>query len=61
MDYSLRSPRSDHKSMGMIPMTNLEKRAWAAYCEETRGSMHVADFWSELPESVQKRYLDLIE
>jgi hypothetical protein len=42
-------------------MTKFEKRAWAAYCEETKGSMHVADFWSELPESVQKRYLDLIE
>ena len=30
MDYSLRSPRSDHKSMGMIPMTKLEelKDAW---------------------------------
>ena len=53
--------KSKTQTRRVIQMTKFEKRAWEAYCEETRGSMHVADFWSELPESVQKRYLDLIE
>ena len=44
----------------MTKMTKLETNAWDAYCEDTQGSMHVADFWHELPESVQKRYLGLV-
>jgi len=42
-------------------MTELENKAWLAYCEDTKGSLHVVDFWWELPESVQKRYLGLVK
>lgn len=39
-------------------MTEHEKRAWEAYCEETAGDMHVMDYWEQLPARVQKIYLD---
>ena len=32
--------------------------AWALYCAETAGSMHVRDFWEELPQSVQLIYVN---
>ena len=31
--------------------------AWEIYCFETRGSMDVKDFWSELPEYVKEIFL----
>lgn len=39
-------------------MTDIELLAWAIYCEETTGSMHVVDFWSDLRWSVQLIYLN---
>lgn len=38
-------------------MTETEKLAWRIYCTETAGSMDVRDFWSDLPEHVQKYYI----
>jgi hypothetical protein len=40
-------------------MTNLEDKAWRLYCADTQGSMHVADFWWEVPLSVQEKYINL--
>ena len=35
----------------------IEELAWKKYCEDTAGDMDVRDFWEELPESVQQRYI----
>ena len=40
-------------------MSKEEKIAWVRYCEDTRGSMHCADFWWELPLDVQTHYLEV--
>ena len=42
-------------------MSYKEKIAWDKYCRDTQGSMHVADFWWELPEEVKDLYLELTE
>ena len=36
------------------------ERAWQLYCKETAGGMDVRDFWHELPEKVQKYYLERV-
>ncbi len=38
-------------------MNKLEQAAWKLYCTDTAGSMHVADFWWELPWYVKAIYL----
>ena len=43
------------------PSTTAEERqAWLLYCQDTAGSMHVADHWWELPEYVKQRFLDKV-
>jgi hypothetical protein len=37
----------------------LKGKAWQLYCDETKGDMHVADFWEELPARVQNVYIQL--
>jgi hypothetical protein len=39
-------------------MTPQERDAWELYCEETSGDMDVRDYWCDLPEPVQKMYLE---
>jgi hypothetical protein len=43
--------------MGGEQVSDLEEAAWKLYCDETKGDMHVADFWTELPPKVQAEYL----
>lgn len=38
-------------------VSDLEEAAWKLYCDETKGSMHVADFWTELPIKIQAEYM----
>lgn len=38
-----------------------QERAWELYCKETKGDMHVVDYWSQLPMAVQDTYLARIE
>lgn len=42
----------------MVHSPAICEAAWKLYCEDTKGDMHVADFWDELSESVQKRYFE---
>ena len=39
-------------------MSKLEQLAWEIYCEETAGSMDVRNFWEELPERVQRMFIE---
>lgn len=39
-------------------MTKLEELAWDIYCKETAGSMDARDFWEELPERVQRMFIE---
>ncbi len=41
-------------------MTDLELKAWILYCEDTAGSLHIADFWHELSPEVQSLYLEKV-
>lgn len=34
-----------------------EKLAWLIYCTETAGTLHVADYWDDLPEKVKAIYI----
>ncbi len=41
-------------------LTSQEEAAWSLYCKDTAGGMDVRDFWWELPEWVQKIYLERV-
>lgn len=41
-------------------LTKDERAAWKLYCKETAGDMDVRDSWEELPEYIQRIYLDRI-
>jgi hypothetical protein len=38
-------------------MTKREELAWELYCEETKNSLDVRDYWEQLPKHVQELYL----
>ena len=41
-------------------LTPAEEAAWRLYCDETKGSMDVRDFWDDLSPRVKAHYLNKV-